>query len=262
MTMKTSIPAALGGHLRVKIDIPAFLKREGAKIDPAFAPSVPVSPQQEPNQPDENGDSNPPAESSITKSVASADLREALQRYNDLRLDPPLIGNIETCTWDDIFDQMKNTQTEYAEKATKWKGLVHKLFRKVGDVGDDIDPLLDFIPDDYGLSIVRAGISFVFTVRHLTVDYDQSLQKLTFTFKLAKHASENRTRILEAFESIPITVAAAELKRRRFPDDEDLRQASEQLSLTILCTITTLIGSLLPEIHGAFVLCNEIEDVY
>jgi hypothetical protein len=168
MTMKNSKLAA-HGHFHVKVDIPTWLSREGPKIDPAFATSAPVVPQQEPNK---DGDSTPPAEPSITKSAASADLKEALRKYGDMNLDPPLISNIETCTWDDIFDQMKDTQTEYAEKATKWKGLVHKLFRKVGDVGEEVDPVLAFVPDDYGLSTVKAGISFIFTVRHLIVDPD------------------------------------------------------------------------------------------
>jgi hypothetical protein len=86
---------------------------------------------------------------------------------------------------------------------------------------------------------------------------------LTFIFKLAKHASENRKNILEAFENIPITVAAAESKRRLLPDDEDLRQASEQLSLTIICTTTTLIGCLLPEkLGGTLIPFKAIEYVY
>ncbi|KAK4113528.1 hypothetical protein N656DRAFT_828597 [Canariomyces notabilis] len=211
----------------------------GTKIDKAFGrqpqpPYAPMRAELRPNLPvwgqtlpisAQVVDSNKPH----PRSAESDALRTALIEYNKLGIVPKLDLDVDRCTWEDVFKCMAEAQDQYEEKEKTWRGRLSLrwLFRKAGDVADQVDPILQLMPEDYGIGVLAAGISLV--------------------LMLAKTASQNRLKIFEAFQEIPMMVASAAVKLRRFPEDQELKRCGEKLNLTILKTVSNLIGSLLPE---------------
>ncbi|KAK3379140.1 hypothetical protein B0T24DRAFT_646818 [Lasiosphaeria ovina] len=203
-----------------------WLDAEGGRIDEALGrrpetPAQAASPQQT-----AGNASQPPPE----LGASSEGLREALRQYQKLDIDPRLNLHVDNCTWGDVFQCMANAQADYEQKAKKWRGCVRKLFRQAGDIADHVDPLLGLIPDEYGLGVIGAGISLI--------------------FMLAKTASQNRDTILAAFEEIPAIVASARTKLKLQPDDEVLKACGSRLDVTILVSVSELVGSLLPSKHA------------
>ncbi|KAI0547032.1 hypothetical protein F4679DRAFT_378085 [Xylaria curta] len=195
-----------------------WLDAQGGKIDKALG-----------RQPETTGNAGVRVQPSELD-ISSEGLQVALRQYQQLNIDPRLDINIDNCTWEDVFRCMANAQDDYEKKATKSRGFVRKLFRWAGDVADNVDPLLDLIPDDYGLGILSAGISLIFL--------------------LAKTASQNRETILAAFEEIPVIVASAQTKLKLDPENESLKACVNNLNLTVLMSVSELVGSLLPEKHA------------
>ncbi|KAL7623032.1 hypothetical protein AAE478_006711 [Parahypoxylon ruwenzoriense] len=64
---------------------------------------------------------------------------------------------------------------------------------------------------------------------------------------LAKTARRSRTEIPEAFEEILIPAASARAKLKAFPYNQDIKACSERLNVTVLISVSELMGSLLPE---------------
>ncbi|KAI1180209.1 hypothetical protein F4777DRAFT_365194 [Nemania sp. FL0916] len=196
-----------------------WLDAQGAQIDKALG-----------RRQNAIGDPGGDIEPSPELDSSSQSLRVALKQYQQLDINPRLELDIDNCTWEDVFRCMANAQADYEKKATTWRGCVRKLFRKAGDVADDVDPLLSLIPDEYGLGVLAAGISLI--------------------FMLTKTASQNRETILAAFEEIPAIVASAQTKLKLEPKNEAIKACGEKLNLTILTSISELVGSLLPERHA------------
>ena len=93
------------------------------------------------------------------------DLRQALIQYKTLRLEPCLSIDVDKCSWQDVFAMMESAQVADKEKTAGWKGSLRKLWGKMGEKADMSLPVLDAIPDQFGLSVVRAGISLCFLVK-------------------------------------------------------------------------------------------------
>ncbi|KAL7928542.1 hypothetical protein V8C35DRAFT_285187 [Trichoderma chlorosporum] len=210
-----------------------WLHAQGHKIDKAFGDEStdpkPIRDQQ-PKAKGEAGLTQTARQQPLLaseESNASESLRQVLVEYQMLNLDPRLELNVDKCTWDDVFDYMKKAQADYEEKAESWRGVLRRIIRKTGEIGDAAMPWLDVMPDDHGLGIVRAGLAAIFL--------------------LTKHAVENRKKILEAFEEIPIIVASSEAKLATFPEDKRLHINVHALNLQILTTISKLVGFLLPD---------------
>lgn len=79
--------------------------------------------------------------------------------------------DLETCSWADVFKHMEEAQIQYDERDKHGLGSCRAAWRKFGrktDLGRDgtvaIDPWLDLIPNDYGLSVVRGAIVLVLMV--------------------------------------------------------------------------------------------------
>lgn len=75
--------------------------------------------------------------------------------------------NLETCSWSDVFKHMEDAQVQYNERDKQGLGFFRDTWRKLGrkaHIGRDIDPWLDLIPNDYGLSVVRGAIVLILMV--------------------------------------------------------------------------------------------------
>jgi hypothetical protein len=181
MHFKSSM--GFGNRKRQRTPSPApevreFLDTEGGKFHKALGrqPGGPIR-TASPPQPAENVEESPQLSSVFDTS--SENLREALRQYQRLHCDPRLNLDIDTCTWEEVFQLMADAQGEYESKATKWSGCVHRLLRWAGDKADYTEQFIEFIPTEYGLGVLSAGISLIFMVslkRSDTVDQTANLQ--------------------------------------------------------------------------------------
>lgn len=96
------------------------------------------------------------------------DLREAIREYQLAHPeDKGLSIDIEGCTWADVFQQMDTAKIENDARDNKGLGYCRVLWRKFGDKVkmEDINPWLDLIPNDYGVSVIRAAMVLILQVK-------------------------------------------------------------------------------------------------
>lgn len=94
----------------------------------------------------------------------------------------PNIGlelDAQNCSWDDVFKQLESAQVRHAAMENdSGIGYLHKLWRKAGENANRIDPWLDFIPDEKGLNVVRAGLVVILQVRLIPVESQNAVPGL------------------------------------------------------------------------------------
>ncbi|KAF2200237.1 hypothetical protein GQ43DRAFT_441757 [Delitschia confertaspora ATCC 74209] len=205
-----------------------IIPKVSAQYDPHTATYIPQSGTQSPDQspalkPDDAVDL-----------PGNDDLREALRRIKDLNLKPRLDIDVDTCSWEDVFLQMNDANGRHEARAKGFKGSLIKIWRAMGKNADDTTPFFDLIPGEKGLDILKAG--------------------LTICFQLAKKSFDKKAKIVGTFEDIPFVVMRAQVMRRNFPEDEELKNRCIQVYGTILASIADLIGYLLPDIEAKKIL--------
>jgi hypothetical protein len=97
-------------------------------------------------------------------------LRAALQKYldNDPKSDFWQTFDAETCSWDQVFEELNN-----AEEAYKVKGKINPIrraFRHGAGFSRTLRPLVDGIPQDNGLGLLRGGLQIIFNVGDMNTD--------------------------------------------------------------------------------------------
>ena len=97
--------------------------------------------------------------------VGQEDLRQALIQYKTLKAEPFLNLDVDKCSWQDVFAQMESARATDERRSAGWKGSIRKLWGKMGEKAEMTLPALDAIPDQFGLSIVRAGLALCFLVK-------------------------------------------------------------------------------------------------
>lgn len=90
------------------------------------------------------------------------DLEDALKWYREKNPDVPF--DVLNCSWDDVFDQMERAKGDYQAKAENPRNPFRWLWRKAGSASEAVQPWLDLIPDEFGLSVARGGIAIIFHV--------------------------------------------------------------------------------------------------
>lgn len=66
----------------------------------------------------------------------------------------------ESCTWQQVHDELERSETEY-----RHKGVVNRLRRAVRSGGlPGLAPLVEAIPEDDGLGLLKAGIIILVNV--------------------------------------------------------------------------------------------------
>lgn len=83
-----------------------------------------------------------------------------LKEYVAVKLDIVVTGN----SWDAIYDKINEGENGLHKTDNDIKQLFNKMVVKVGDNADTIRPFVDLIPNEYGLSVVKAGIALVLLV--------------------------------------------------------------------------------------------------
>jgi len=171
------------------------------------------------------------------------DFQEALQRCENLQILSRLKIDVHNCSWNDVFAQMTKANLDYQKQGEGLKNLMTRLWRAMGRGAENAKPWIELIPGDMGLDALKAGLALCFSVR---IDARSNMPSRLMRDKLAQNSFEKNVKVLEAFEEIPFIIIRAEMMRKNFPKDEQLKSRCIQLYETILQAIGTLIGFLLP----------------
>ena len=68
----------------------------------------------------------------------------------------------ESCTWNDVFEQIDALKVAYDAKAPK--GSIRSFIRNNKADAATLNSLCFIIPEDHGLGVLRGGLSFIFQV--------------------------------------------------------------------------------------------------
>ncbi|AEO53772.1 hypothetical protein MYCTH_2295558 [Thermothelomyces thermophilus ATCC 42464] len=101
------------------------------------------------------------------------------------------------------------------------QGLWHRLWYGLGNNKDVIEAWVDLIPDQYGLSVIKAGLAVV--------------------FKLAENSNEKRQRVFKTFSTLRDSLVELHPDRGRFLSDPDVRKAATELYTTIIRSIEDMV---------------------
>lgn len=63
-----------------------------------------------------------------------------------------------------MFAKLAQARDHYTTEEKRGIGCLTAIWQKTGRNADKIEPWLDFIPDEYGLNFVRAGIVIILKV--------------------------------------------------------------------------------------------------
>ncbi|KAF8852565.1 hypothetical protein BDZ45DRAFT_678257, partial [Acephala macrosclerotiorum] len=138
--------------------------------------------------------------------------------------------NVLDCKWSDVVGQMQKAQDVYKAKGDK--NPLRVFFRQGQTMGTTIVPLLDIIPDQWGLNILRAG--------------------LTLIFQAVQQREANREKIFEAFKLIPEIIEKATTTRGFYPKEESLQENVTALYKMLLEEMPQLIRILLRRHDAVF----------
>ncbi|EFX00222.1 hypothetical protein CMQ_7224 [Grosmannia clavigera kw1407] len=113
-------------------------------------------------------------------------------------------------SWDSVLDKLNEAESGLKRKDNDVKQLFKKVLVKLGDNATEIQPFVDLIPNEYGLSVVKAGIALV--------------------LEYASKESDKKEKIYDAFAEVRDTVADARSFGQSFQANTDVssRQLKEQ----------------------------------
>lgn len=98
-------------------------------------------------------------------------------QYQALDCRPRLDFDADNCSWPEVFRLLNTAQEDYAAKARRGlKGSLRRIGRGAGEYSDTIKPFLGIIPDEFGGSVIRSGLGWMFTVREMPLPGAPALQ--------------------------------------------------------------------------------------
>lgn len=63
--------------------------------------------------------------------------------------------------WDTVCDKVLSTQTDYTEREqSSWR----KIWHGIGKASENVDVWVGWIPDEFGLAVVKTGLALVIKV--------------------------------------------------------------------------------------------------
>ncbi|KAF3762780.1 hypothetical protein M406DRAFT_333151 [Cryphonectria parasitica EP155] len=125
-------------------------------------------------------------------------------------------------SWQDVLELISNAEEQYKDKGEKNKA--RRALRKGQDVANVLNGLVELIPDEHGLGVLRVALSKIFT---------GWIDKI-----------KNREKVLSALGDIPITLSVALERWHSFKTDEQLKKATRQLYDDCMNAIRRLIDIL------------------
>ncbi|KAI4629071.1 uncharacterized protein J4E87_003331 [Alternaria ethzedia] len=128
----------------------------------------------------------------------------------------------ESCTWNDVFERIDAMKEAYDAKAPK--GSFRSFIRNGKADATTLNSLCFIIPEEYGLGVLRGGLSFIFQA------WEQRI--------------ENREKILELLSDVVDTLKATAEMYKVFRDDE-LKEKTRDLYGVIVDSLRLLTEMLL-----------------
>ncbi|KAI0118734.1 hypothetical protein GGR51DRAFT_554424 [Nemania sp. FL0031] len=118
----------------------------------------------------------------------------------------------------DLCDKIGDMEKVYQESK---KGLWHRFWYGCSDAKDIAEAWLDLIPNEYGLSVFKAGVAIV--------------------FKLAENSKEKRDKVFKAFSTLREALVRLRPDRARFQADPNIGQSATSLHTSVVKTIEDLV---------------------
>ncbi|KAL2261626.1 hypothetical protein VTK26DRAFT_3745 [Humicola hyalothermophila] len=147
-------------------------------------------------------------------------LEEALRVYI-----PNVLGIKEPSpSWDALADKIGRMEKRFGDVNS---GLWHSLWYKMGQQQEVADAWLAFIPDQWGLGIVKAGLALI--------------------FKLAESSVEKRKLIFDTFAALRDSLIQAHPQRRSFRKDQEVNECVDRLYQAVVDSIQDLAALLVSE---------------
>ncbi|CAK7212185.1 hypothetical protein SCUCBS95973_001356 [Sporothrix curviconia] len=105
--------------------------------------------------------------------LVTPNVKAALEWYRKENSDVEF--DVLNCSWDDLFVQMARAQGDHEARVNRKGNWFKYLWRKAGTQKEAIEPWLQLIPDEYGLSLVRGAIAIVFHIAEKSHEKEKSL---------------------------------------------------------------------------------------
>ncbi|KAJ2978700.1 hypothetical protein NUW58_g7413 [Xylaria curta] len=125
---------------------------------------------------------------------------------------------IQVTTFDPgLCDRIGDMEKAYRESK---QGLWHRFWYGCGDVRDIAEAWLELIPDEYGLSVLKAGVAVV--------------------FKLAENSKNKREKVFKTFSTLQEALVRLRPGRARFRADPEVGQSAASLYKAIVRAIEAM----------------------
>ncbi|KAI3340822.1 hypothetical protein F4824DRAFT_517265 [Ustulina deusta] len=129
---------------------------------------------------------------------------------------------IQVTTFDPgLCDRIGDMEKAYRESK---QGLWHRFWYGCGDVRDITEAWLDLIPNEYGLSVLKAGVAVV--------------------FKLAENSKAKREKVFKTFSTLQEALVRLHPGRARFRADPKVGQSAASLYKAIVRAIEDMVAVL------------------
>ncbi|KAK5989777.1 hypothetical protein PT974_08038 [Cladobotryum mycophilum] len=151
----------------------------------------------------------------------------SLQEYvpsNGLDMGVALGPNATEESWQALFVKINQAEDITHGESKSPMEIFKKMWYKIGDYNDVIDPWVSLIPDSYGLAVVKSAIAII--------------------LKLAQRSASARQRIFDAFKGIRNVIGNANSKRRSFQTDTEVSRCAADLYEVIVEAIEKILESL------------------
>ncbi|KAI0556214.1 hypothetical protein F4679DRAFT_578334 [Xylaria curta] len=129
---------------------------------------------------------------------------------------------LQVTTFDlSLCDKIGDMENAYRESK---QGCWHRFWYSCGDVKDIAEAWLDLIPDEYGLSVIKAGVAVV--------------------FKLAENSKNKRDKVFKTFSTLQEALVCLHPDHARFRADSKVSQSAASLYGAIVRAIEDMVAVL------------------
>ncbi|KAF4978171.1 hypothetical protein FZEAL_5416 [Fusarium zealandicum] len=171
--------------------------------------------------------------SSFMERLEDPHLRAAIERYlaEQPMQESWLNCKPDSCSWKQVIEEIQSTKDFYQSRGDK--NPIRRCFRKGPGIARNFIPLLESIPQEDGLGLLKGGLLIIFNA--------------------VKRRSDTCQRIFDSFEKIPLLIMKAQKLHECYPDDESLFTASASLYHELVKCIPLLIEILLRKSNNSAV---------
>jgi hypothetical protein len=119
---------------------------------------------------------------------------------------------------DSLCDKIAAMEKSYTQSR---QGLWHRLWYGMADNKDIVEAWVDLIPDDFGLSVIKAGVAII--------------------FKLAENSKGKQEKVFKTFSTLQETLLDLRPDRARFRNDSRVRECASSLFDAVVKSIEDMV---------------------